>query len=260
MSAQPLGSGRRMYVTVLREPVKRVTSEFFFACLTKKRTKRIDKFINTPEGPKALLDWSHDLWKGLNHKSCSEPSADEFSDWLRHKDNPAHARYGRFFIPRTLGDEMEDLKKSLAAALLFREHNCLAGDSVNTLKHWQAVLQKTISVNVESLSDVTTAMNTNPHLRESAMDVLLGRFWFVGILENIESSYTAFCELGHFAACGTRPPANEAIAHSSKKTKFVISPEMRLMIEERNSLDISLYNRAYSQLRKTPVSRKTRIV
>lgn len=51
-SATTLIGGRRIYITVLREPIKRVTSEYSFACLTKKRTKRQDKFINTPDGPK----------------------------------------------------------------------------------------------------------------------------------------------------------------------------------------------------------------
>ena len=69
------GGGARQYVTVLRSPLSRVRSEFAFACQTKRRTRRPDRLINTPHGPRALLDWSPRLWGSLDERTCAAPSA-----------------------------------------------------------------------------------------------------------------------------------------------------------------------------------------
>lgn len=243
-SAVTLMGGRRVYVTVLREPIKRVVSEYSFACLTKKRTKRADKFINTPDGPKALLDWSPRLWRVLDHRACHEPSPKQFVDWLKHPDNPAHGRYARFFIPRG----KDPNKASLGAPLTTRTHNCLSGDAAATVTHWRRILELKGIAALANLAEITHVMNTDADLGSSAMATLKDRFWFVGILEHLEPSYNAFCELGKFAACGTRPPANAGIEHSSKQSRFSASVEMKDTIAQRNSLDLKLYHTAYKQL------------
>jgi hypothetical protein len=134
------------------------------------------------------LDWSHQLWKDLNYKSCQEPSSKEFDDWLKHADNPAHARYARFFIPR--GDD--PILQSMGSPLMHRSHNCLAGDPTGTVAHWKRILELKGISSINNLADITHVMNSNQQLMSSAVATLLHRFWFVGILEHLESVCFSF--------------------------------------------------------------------
>ena len=136
-------------------------SEYFFACTTKRRTKRADKMINTPLGPKVLLDWSVPLWNAVDHTRCGatvDPAG--FRAWVSHPDNPAHGRYARFFLPRATASASSSSSSSSSAAaeggggivegsggqrflsggggegsaLMYRKHNCLAGDHDGTVR------------------------------------------------------------------------------------------------------------------------------
>jgi len=264
-SATILPGGTRKYVTVLRHPVKRVVSEYFFACTTKKRTRRSDKMINTPQGPKVLLDWSVPLWKSLDHKKCAEPSPEQFKRWVDHPDNPANGRYARFIIPRTRPTPPTSSSSSTSTStrdgvgLLFREHNCLVGDHGGTVRHWNALLlhtnssvaeaQQQTQARVRPLAELTSVMNGDKLLRAAAKRTLLTRFWFVGVLEKLDQTYGAFCDLGAFGMCGTKPPSNPAQEHrSSSRPSFVLDASARHMIEERNGLDLQLYDVASERL------------
>jgi hypothetical protein len=243
--------------------MKRVLSEYMFACKTKKKCKRRDKRINTPDGPKVLLDWSEPLWDSLWYppgdgssaaSSCAHVTAESFKAWLQHPDNAAHARYARFLLPRA-GSGGRD-----GAALLQREHNCLAGDHEGTVRHWSALLAAHGSVGVPAgaagqaaaaatLQEVTAAMNQDKALRGAATAVLLHRFWFVGILEDLEASYEAFCELGGYQRCGSRPPDNAGQMHAGVKPSFALDPDARRLIAQHNLLDLHLYETALRKIR-----------
>jgi hypothetical protein len=250
---------RRLYVTVLRDPMKRVLSEFMFACKTKGKCKRKDKRINTPNGPKVLLDWSDSLWDSLWYppkggaqlSTCAQVSAKSFNDWLQHPDNAAHARYARFLLPRVGSGG------SNGAALLNREHNCLAGDHEGTVRHWSALLaahgSSTMAPSSRGgptrLQEITTAINNDKALQDAATTVLLQRFWFVGILEDLEASYEAFCELGRYKRCGSRPADNTGQKHSGIKPAFALDAEARRIITQHNKLDMHLYRTALQKIR-----------
>jgi len=250
---------RRLFVTVLRDPMKRVLSEFIFACKTKSKCKRKDKRINTPNGPRVLLDWSAPLWdslwypsKGGAHAStCAHVSAKSFNAWLQHPDNAAHARYARFLLPRA-GSGGHN-----GAALLNREHNCLAGDHEGTVRHWSALLAAHGNSAIPSssgggptrLQDITTVINNDKALQDAATTFMLQRFWFVGILEDLEASYEAFCELGRYKRCGSRPVENTGQKHSGVKPAFALDAEARRIIAQHNKLDMHLYNTALQKIR-----------
>jgi hypothetical protein len=320
------GGGARQYVTVLRSPLSRVRSEFAFACQTKRRTRRPDRLINTPHGPRALLDWSPRLWGSLDERTCAAPSAAAFRAWVEHPDNPAHGRFARYFLPhheplpvrdddgagagagagaragqqrrRTLlysktrpskrqQEEREKRRERLGHELLFRAHNCLVGDHASLVDHWNAWLAPLLPTTATTktmtaapissssapssslsssspppqllpLSELMSAVNGDARLWALAEGVLRERFWFVAVLERLPESYAAFCELGRYPRCGSMPPRNQGMEHSSSgsgggsssasQKKLLMTPELSALIRRRNALDIRLYNTAVNRL------------
>ena len=285
----------RKYVTVLRHPVSRVTSEFFFACVTKKKTKSANKLMKSATGYKAMLDWSNEIWLDMDHNSCNEYPMGAFRRWVDHEDNPSHARYARFLLPRQLQPGEKPSPSDMGTSLLYRVHNCLAGDFMGTLSHWRAMLRD-YGVSVDAtLKDVTAVMNSNQQLRDAAISTFLNHFWFVGILEHLDEvryfvadspphtpqpyltcgpltfcapcaiqSYHAFCKMWGMQ-CHNRPVENEAMKHAQGsaargRSKFKLDAKTRKAIEGYNRLDLHLYDTAMSCLESTGALRQTGLV
>ena len=71
------------YITLLRDPVKRVVSEFFWGCGAKVN----HRFTGEHEG-KVLFDWPRQLWNDMG-KSCRAGGAhSELSKWALSDLNP----------------------------------------------------------------------------------------------------------------------------------------------------------------------------
>ena len=95
-----------------------------------------------------------------------------------------------------------------------------------------------------------SAVNGDARLWALAEGVLRERFWFVAVLERLPESYAAFCELGRYPRCGSMPPRNQGMEHSSSASqkKLLMTPELSALIRRRNALDIRLYNTAVNRL------------
>ena len=170
---------------------------------------------------------------------CMKPTPDSFMTWLDHRDNPAHGRYARYFLSRPQEPPLTSV------------HNCLVGDHGKTVSYWQrwAKSNNAFGERVRDLAGITEFMNHETRLWAGAEDVMVGRFWFIFILEKMDQSVSRFCRLGKFEKCGSRPPRNEGLEHKSgRPPRFTMTPETEKRVRYHNQLDIHLYEIALSYL------------
>jgi len=82
---------------LLRDPVKRVVSEFFWGCGAKVN----HRFTGEHEG-KVLFDWPRPLWDSVG-QSCLKGAraSSELQQWLQGAGNPAHNRFAKMLANNT---------------------------------------------------------------------------------------------------------------------------------------------------------------
>lgn len=105
------------YATLLRDPVKRVVSEFFWGCGAKVN----HRFTGEHEG-KVLFDWPRPLWDGVGKGCLKGAPLGELKKWLSGAGNPAHNRFAKMLANNT------------RAPPLRRTHNCAIGNEQVTVE------------------------------------------------------------------------------------------------------------------------------
>ena len=113
------------------------------------------------------------------------------------------------------------LANNTMSPLLRRKHNCILGNEADSLAVWggryglkSARAIAGAKTSVKSRADMWGAINGDETLFEEVLGVLDGRFWFVGILEEMDLSMAVFCALG--THCGA---AAGGVRHSRVKPK-----------------------------------------
>jgi len=176
------------YVTLLRDPVKRVVSEFFWGCGAK-----VNKRFTGEHAGKVLFDWPRPLWDRMG-PGCLKGAPDaELRKWLADESNPAHNRYAKMLANNTL------------APPLRRTHNCVIGNEAASMAVWggRYGMKQGAREAPRSRAELWRAVNNDEGLFRDVLGVLDKRFWFVGILEELDLSMNVFCGLG---VCGGKAP------------------------------------------------------
>jgi len=111
------GFSRLRYATLLRDPIKRVVSEFFWGCGAKVNKR----FTGEHEG-KVLFDWPRPLWDSMGKSCLKGAPGSEFKKWLQGSGNPSHNRF------------IKMLANNTRAPPLRRKHNCAIGNEQATVE------------------------------------------------------------------------------------------------------------------------------
>jgi hypothetical protein len=169
------------YVTLLREPVQRVVSEYFWGCGAKVNKR----FTGEHEG-KVLFDWPRSLWNNMANSCLKGAPLAELQKWFKEPSNPAHNRY------------MKMLADNSAASTLSRKHNCIIGNEADSMAVWggRYGVKSGDASAPKSRGELWQTLNRDHKLFEEVMDIIENRFWFVGILEELDLSMSVFCALG----------------------------------------------------------------
>ena len=146
-------------------------------------------------GPKCLAS------SGALEGSPSSPSSANvgLSRWALAGGNPGHNRYAKM------------LSNNTDSPVLRKEHNCIIGNEADSLKVWARRRRRgarTLLHGEEEDAELWGALNDDTALLDEALGVLRHRFWFVGILEELETSLAVFCGLSR--SCSKLSPVKKS--------------------------------------------------
>jgi hypothetical protein len=191
--------------------------------------------------------------------------AEEFVKWVHDDSNPAHNRY------------MKMLANNTHAPALRRAHNCIIGNEAASMAVWggRYGMKQGGASAPRTRAELWRAVNSDEALFSEVLGVLDQRFWFVGVLEELDLSMAVFCALG---VCGGNKPLatskrqrfggrrllggvtgeEEASAsggrrsllqkHSSKPVGFKLDPQVRQAVAAANKMDERLYAHVRARL------------
>lgn len=194
---------RPMFVTILRDPVERVISEFFWWRAAK------GQFCKATVWGACLCNAAR---QGLD-------------TWIESPCNMAHNRQIRYFL-------MDGVKAPINRQ---GHQHCAAFFLKPTVVYWEQRLNHSFD------KDLVEYMNNDHSLVQAAITVLEQEFWFVGIQEDYEGSQKLFSAL-YELVYGRKPgkSISKSRFHASKRGS--VTDDQRRAIADRNRLDLQLYH------------------
>uniref|UniRef100_A0A7S3K392 Sulfotransferase domain-containing protein n=1 Tax=Aureoumbra lagunensis TaxID=44058 RepID=A0A7S3K392_9STRA len=199
------------FITVLREPVRRVVSEFFWALKEKRRKIR--------QGQKGQFDWSLHDWQIMNRPS-------DLARWVTSPHNTAHNRQTHFF-GRIL----------TSSPILYQEYASCA--STNTSQTMKAAEERYGRKSVAERGFAAVIATDIELLRHAKIQIEKSLF-FVGLAECISESVQCF-----FAKVGISSRIlnidQQEIAHKSHAPFLRLSKQLLRDIAQRNRADSDIY-------------------
>ncbi|CAK0835635.1 unnamed protein product [Prorocentrum cordatum] len=199
--------GRHAYITILRDPVDRVMSEFYF--LAKVPDLR-------------ATNWCPELQRIVDpmqeRKVLEKPSLDHLTEWVMSRFNHAHNR---------------QTKQIVAPIKPFKQKRpiCLNRDVPWYYELW-------LGATGHERETLEEALNEDSSLVERAKEELASNFAFVAILERLEESQAALARLLGIEAGLLRTRVHAA---SAKPRRRDVPEEVLAAIEGRNRADRALY-------------------
>lgn len=219
----------RKYFSIIRDPVQRVVSEYFwwrdFHCMP--------RVTHAKEMSRA---WTMgNCWKGATHKN------NNFTSWILDPENSAHNRQIKSLV------YYKNLTYPDGAEASF-EKNCNNLDAYKENDFWKAM-----------------KIQNDPrdtHIFEKARETLENKYAFVGLTENMRDSV----RISHWILGYRNPPGaklhdkylellDARVGHKSHSTEGgkQLNDEDLKLIEEKNWLDIKLYNFVKKKMEDTLV-------
>jgi hypothetical protein len=192
----------RRYVTVIRNPVDRILSEFDFwkdQCVTKGYT---------------------DAWP---YQSCKAANKSQ-DHWLRSGYNTGLNRMTKYL-------------SQIDHATVAEKHNCVSFVAGLQEKHWGQLYNNATWGGEGGLED---RINEDVSLLDNAKKVLDSHFFFVGLQDVFVESVELFGKIASNRKGGDVMSRGD-LAHKSKGNK-TISEETRQFILDKNRLDVELFN------------------
>jgi hypothetical protein len=98
------------------------------------------------------------------------------------------------------------LANNSQAEVLSRKHNCIIGNEADSIAVWTGRygVKSGDSSAPKTRAAMWQALNHDESFYNEVINLLETRFWFVGILEELDLSMSVFCGLG---ACGSLSPS-----------------------------------------------------
>lgn len=211
---------RPLFATVLRDPVERVISEFYW-------------------------------WKGTApHKNCTrhpqwgkelcQAAQKGIEAWVRSPYNIAHNRQARYFAAK---NDIAPGNKSYHIVTQKEEPQweCTTFHASYTNHYWS----KEYGTNAGGWG---TRLNRDEAVADRVIKVLEERFWFVGLLEDYPTNVPFFSHLVDALVGGQHPKKlrtsllkNGQVKKTNSARKQPVSDELKAEIRDRNRLDDKIF-------------------
>eukprot|EP00747_Dinoflagellata_sp_TGD_P138597 gnl/TRDRNA2_/TRDRNA2_175794_c7_seq22.p1 gnl/TRDRNA2_/TRDRNA2_175794_c7~~gnl/TRDRNA2_/TRDRNA2_175794_c7_seq22.p1 ORF type:complete len:360 (+),score=20.72 gnl/TRDRNA2_/TRDRNA2_175794_c7_seq22:73-1152(+) len=210
------------FITILRDPVDRVLSEYYFMRQQLKDHRR--NHMN-------LHMWSPRLTTlALNNTL-------DLEQWVDAYDNSAHNRQAKMFMS-------PDLHPPASAP---GGRDCVNFDYPRYVSYWQHRYRNKTGLEIED------AINTDEKLMQSAYDLMDNRFRFVALQEHLNESIGQMSKFINFSQNTEQRPhvQMKSPVHASGKPERMSIPARVLdKIRQKNQADIKLYNHAIQRFWK----------
>lgn len=202
------------YVSIIRDPVERVISEYFWW----KSGKRISHSFAWPAELKKVAYENHG----------------NFTKWILHENNTAHNRQFKTFLDvGAVGDNY-----GLDGVLNTDVSDCANINSTKYLRFWKKFS--------EERGGLLESGSLENDLKTSVLNTISENFLFVGLTEKMDSSEDVFSKIAKTRLGKKREKPKgwvdpKTVWHES--TKSEVTDFQRSLIRERNRLDIFLYEK-----------------